>query len=84
MSVTIKVLFFAKAKDIALTSESKLTLSPKQTFESLITVITTKYNLEQIQNSITIALNSNFCIPGDEILLKNGDEIAIIPPLSGG
>lgn len=84
MSVTIKILFFAKAKDIALTSESNLTLPPKQTFESLITVITTKYNLEQIQNSITIALNSNFCIPGDDILLKNGDEIAIIPPLSGG
>lgn len=47
-------------------------------------VLTFILRLDPIKNTIKLALNENYIEWNDELTLKNGDEIAIIPPISGG
>ena len=42
------------------------------------------FRLNQIKNSIKLALNENYVEMDDRLVLKSNDEIAIIPPISGG
>ncbi len=36
------------------------------------------------EESLTLALNEEYVQTGDVISLKNGDTVALIPPISGG
>jgi MoaD family protein len=94
-TITVKVLFFAAARDAANgQTELEIALSSQQD-DSPITTSTArtwlirqypqlaKYIHEDI-DAITMALNEEYVSHGVETPLKNGDVIAIIPPISGG
>ena len=40
--------------------------------------------LEELHNSFVFSLNQEYLAPGEEQPLKAGDEVAVIPPISGG
>lgn len=40
--------------------------------------------LEELHGSFVFSLNQEYLAPGEEQPLKGGDEVAVIPPISGG
>jgi molybdopterin converting factor small subunit len=52
---------------------------------SLLSFPLTQHRLSEIQDSLVLALNQDYIELSDAPLnLAEGDEIAVIPPLSGG
>jgi molybdopterin converting factor small subunit len=41
-------------------------------------------SLEEVKGAFALAVNQEYLPAGEVALLKTGDEIAIIPPISGG
>lgn len=79
----IKILFFAIARELAGKSDSILKVKSKISFEELRQNICNIFGLEVIKNNIILAVNQEYVDSGD-IILNNNDELAVIPPLSGG
>lgn len=90
-SIEVKILFFAKSRELSGgLSNTILELLPhnkqhEYSCSDLLTLICDKYNLNLIKNSIILAINEEYCDDlNKKVVLKSGDELAIIPPLSGG
>lgn len=81
--VTVKVLFFAIAKEISGQSETELCVKSKISYDDLKQLICEKFGLEIIKRNIILAVNQDYCGEGD-LVLKDNDELAVIPPLSAG
>ncbi|XP_072929689.1 molybdopterin synthase sulfur carrier subunit [Epargyreus clarus] len=82
--VTVKVLFFARSKELAGTREATICLPTKISYEGLLNTIAANYNLETIKNNILLAKNEEVCSENIDIEINERDSIAVIPPLSGG
>lgn len=83
--VLVKVLFFAKARELTCKNEDNIILKNTVSYRDLFEQIVSNYSLEPIKDNIILAVNEEYCTESDTIVtLKEGDEIAIIPPLSGG
>lgn len=79
------MLFFAGARDLAGVERSALTLTAVTTPEQLLAQVVRSFGeLTIIRDSVIISLNQEYCVPGQELELSSGDEVAIIPPISGG
>lgn len=84
-SVQVKLLFFAKARELAGFSECHTQLPDEITYKDLVAFLHRAHNLEALENSFLIALNSDYLESGEDVIqLKANDEIAVIPPISGG
>lgn len=81
--VHVKVLFFASAKEVSGKSEVSLQVKAKLSYEELKALLCQEFNLEIIKNNFILALNQDY-IEAGLLELKNNDELAVIPPLSGG
>ncbi|XP_001812142.1 molybdopterin synthase sulfur carrier subunit [Tribolium castaneum] len=85
MLVTVKVLFFAKSREIVGQKSAELDLPSPISYKKLLETLVGTYFLAEIAQNIILSLNEEFCdVESVEIVLKQGDEVAIIPPLSGG
>lgn len=82
-TVTIKVLFFAVSKEISGQSEVEFRVKSKISYTELKQLICDNFGLEVIKQNIILAVNQDYCDEGD-LQLKDNDELAVIPPLSGG
>ncbi|PRW59343.1 Molybdopterin synthase sulfur carrier subunit [Chlorella sorokiniana] len=81
----VRVLFFARSRELAGTSEASVTLEPGSTTTVLLQQLLQKYpQLQELQGSFVFSLNQEYLAPGEEQPLKGGDEVAVIPPISGG
>ncbi len=79
----IRVLFFGLLKDFADSPEQTVDLPEGSTVESLFAHFVSRYpQLEGLADSIALARNHSFAQPGE--VLTDGDEIAFLPPVSGG
>ena len=79
----IRVLFFGLLKDFADSNDQTVDLPEGATIESLFAHFVSRYpKLEGLADSIALARNQQFAQPGE--LLADGDEIAFLPPVSGG
>lgn len=80
----VKILFFAKAREIIGRKECYITVPRSVSYTNLTDKIIGQFKLESIRDTLILAVNEEF-IPSDRILtLSEKDEIAVIPPLSGG
>lgn len=80
--MAISVKFFALGKELAGTAEITVEMPDGETLGKLVEDLRATYpNLDRL-NSFMTAVNMEYCDP--ETVLKNGDEVAIIPPVSGG
>lgn len=84
MLVKVKVLFFAQAKDLAGKNTDIIEVPEFITCFNLLEILVKQYSLQKIQNNILVSLNQQLYHIEDNLTLQEGDEIAIIPPLSGG
>ncbi len=80
--MTINVLAFGIAKEIMGGSSVAISLTGTNTINSLRQQIENQYIGLKKLTSFMIAVNGEYASP--EQVLKPGDEVAIIPPVSGG
>ena len=77
----IKVLLFAHLREKAGTEELTVTDKSGISVKELKDLLMNKYDLPQL-NQIMTAVNEEFVT--DEEIVKDGDVVAFIPPVSGG
>jgi molybdopterin synthase catalytic subunit len=81
--VRIKVLFFGQLKDITRCSEDSLELPDGASLEHIFQHYASRYTrMRDLRQSIVIARNHQFA--DASTLAADGDEIAFLPPVSGG
>ncbi|KAL9186763.1 hypothetical protein ACHAXT_010483 [Thalassiosira profunda] len=89
-SVSIKVLFFASAREAAggITSADVELDADGADTKALRTKLATLYPklapLVEDEENLTLALNEEYVAMGEVLPLKAGDTVALIPPISGG
>ncbi len=90
LNVEIKILFFAKAREIVGKSEGRISLNAESKIDTIYEAIETAYpDLKTLQRSFALALNEEYLPTPDnssDIIfnLNSSDELAVIPPISGG
>jgi molybdopterin converting factor subunit 1 len=80
--MTITVLLFGIAKDIAGGNKLNLEVEKGMTVDGLKNHLCELYPQFDRLKSIAIAVNNTYAL--DDDTLGEGDEIAVIPPVSGG
>lgn len=84
--ICVKLLFFAKARELMEKHEMEA-LFPSGSYDFqklLLEILNICKNLQPIAESVILAINEEYVDKSGNISLKTGDEIAVIPPLSGG
>jgi molybdopterin converting factor subunit 1 len=95
--VTVNVLYFAASRDAAGTpretvalpsadadASSPPTTTPATTDTLLDALVERHPALEPVLRSCVLALNQEYVARGEGRALRDGDEVAVVPPLSGG
>lgn len=81
--ITVHVHYFARCRELADTSEDAMSLEAGATTEHLAAAIVERHpRLARILPSVRMAVNQEFSHAG--AALADGDEVALIPPVSGG
>jgi molybdopterin synthase catalytic subunit len=81
--VRVRVLFFGQLKDIVGKSEEAVDLPDGSSLGTLFARYREQYpHIDRLASSIVLARNQQFASAGDRI--DDGDEIALLPPVSGG
>lgn len=81
--MNIRVFYFARCRELAATDREDVVLEEGATLEDLTVAVTTKRpELARILPSIRMAVNQEFA--RSPCALSDGDEVAFIPPVSGG
>ena len=81
--ITVKVLFFGAARDAAGHGEVDLSLKGNATASKALERVLEKFpDLRRFGRSLLLAVNQEYAAADREV--RDGDELAIFPPVSGG
>lgn len=81
----VRVLYFAASREAAGSPEESLELPPGATTAQLLAELRARHPaLESVLRACVFAVNHEYVQIEQSVDLKEGDEVAIIPPLSGG
>jgi len=82
-AVNIRVLFFGAARDAVEANQMDLAVEAPATVSSAFQSLKTRFSkLERFGRSLLFAVNQEYATPDTE--LKENDELAVFPPVSGG
>jgi len=82
-TVRVKVLFFGRLKDVVGQSEESLDLNDASTIEQLFALYSERIpELAKYRSSVVASRNQEFA--AWDTRLHSGDEVAFLPPVSGG
>jgi molybdopterin converting factor subunit 1 len=80
--VELRILYFGVSRDQTKKDEERFDVSQNLSVGEIRKKLLDKYpSLDDIQ-SFALAVNENYA--DDDLILKQGDTVAIIPPVSGG
>ena len=83
LPMKIEALFFASCRDIVGTRQMEIDIEVGARVRELRSELLGHYpRLAALDNVLSIAVNSEYV--DDSALLKPGDQVAFIPPVSGG
>ncbi len=81
MQVTVK--FFAIAREAVGSGELRVRLGDRATLRDLLDAVRAEHpGLKAFEGSLLLAVNHEFAEP--DTVLREGDEVAVMPPVSGG
>ena len=81
--IRLTVKFFASARDAVGQKKVEIEVDKNMTVEKLLEYLMEKYSgLDDLKKQIIIAVNKD-TVPKNR-RLENGDEVAVLPPVSGG
>ena len=80
--MNIKTLFFGITTDLVGASELQIDVTENTSVKDFKSVLKKAYSQLENINSYAIAVNEEYA--SDDLILKNGDVVAVIPPVSGG
>lgn len=81
--VSIRVLFFGAARDVVDASSLELSVDAPATVSSAFRNLVERFaGLERFGRSLLFAVNQEYATP--DTMLKENDELAVFPPVSGG
>jgi molybdopterin synthase sulfur carrier subunit len=78
----MKILYFASLKESLKIANENIPASTNMTVNSLRLMLIDKYGEQHFPNNILCAVNHK--IANESVLLKNNDEVAFYPPVTGG
>lgn len=79
----VKVLLFGAAADRAKTRETEVRTKPGATLEELFSTLAEEYpGLSPMRDTLAFAINGEYA--GRDAEVSPGDEVAVLPPVSGG
>lgn len=82
-AITVQVLFFGGARDIVGANSIELTLESPASLKDASSAVLVKFpDLKRFGRSLLFAVNQEYAFAETEI--KNNDEVAVFPPVSGG
>ncbi|XP_060617460.2 molybdopterin synthase sulfur carrier subunit [Anolis sagrei] len=86
MSCEVEVLYFARSAELAGVRTETISVPQHITSLQLWEEIVKKHpSLAAIQDQVVFAVRQEYVLLGEQLLdLRSGDEVAIIPPISGG
>jgi sulfur-carrier protein len=87
--IQIKILFFASAREaVSGLAETSIKVKEGCTTNELRKILADQYprlaDMVLNQDILTLALNEEYVATGQDPVLKDGDTVALIPPISGG
>ncbi len=81
--IRVRILFFGAARDAVGNESLELQINSDATVASVFTQLLVNYPaLARFGKSLLLAVNQEYALPNREI--SDGDELAILPPVSGG
>nr|CAG8610330.1 5976_t:CDS:2 [Entrophospora candida] len=87
----VKIVYFATARDATNLSSETISLNSNNdknsitTLQEIINILKSRHkNLTPILENCMFAINMEYVDNVDKSMIKSGDEVAIIPPVSGG
>jgi len=82
-AVKVRVLFFGAARDVVDQNPLEISLAAPATVATAFQSLVAKYSeLERFGRSLLFAVNQEYATP--DTMLKENDELAVFPPVSGG
>jgi molybdopterin converting factor subunit 1 len=81
-SMRVRVLFFGMLKDFAGRSGEELDLPDGAVVRDVVSHYSENMRLRDVMSSVAVAVNREYA--GPETALKAGDEVGLLPPVSGG
>ena len=83
--VTVTVLLFAKARELVGSPSVSSSVPTTIRYQELVSHLESQLPvLKRLNRTFVLSLNENYLEDQQEIVLSSGDEIAVIPPISGG
>jgi molybdopterin converting factor subunit 1 len=85
MSSLVRVLYFARCKDVTQLGQESFEIPQGYRLCDLVQRVLLQYpELQQLASSMLVAINLDYTGLDDQRVLNSGDELAFIPPISGG
>ena len=82
-NISVRILFFGAARDAVGAEEASFTTAAPASVLTVKKAVFSRYeSLSAFAQSLMIAVNQEYAT--DETAIKNRDEIAFLPPVSGG
>lgn len=87
--VKVTILYFASARDRLGGKSEEVVSLPDTTWkdcDELVSFLCSNIcpEVSPLRDSLALALNEEYCLPGQNITLHDNDTVALIPPITGG
>jgi molybdopterin converting factor subunit 1 len=82
-SIRVQVVYFGRARDIAGGGKEEFSFPSSVSVDALLSKAESRHKgLASLRKSIRVAVNES--VTSTEVSLRDGDVVAILPPIAGG